>query len=400
MARRRAYPTTRAAGWSPSPRAGCWTRLRSEQSRRRREDAVGVATPHSELLGRAADAEPGRAGRLAGPAVPVLPPGAVRAQPDRADAARGRRPDHRADRRGVPGARGDDGPADQPGQADHPGRRDRLSCRPAQSPSGCAAVLHVLYLIFNEGYTATTGRTHRARLSDEAIRLTRWLHRLLPDDGEVAGLLALMLLTDARRPARTRPDGSLVPLAEQDRGRWDRSRSPRGSALISEALPARRPSARTSCRPPSPPSTTRPPTRTAPTGRRSSACTSCWNRSSRIPWSPSTVRSPSPWSTGPQPRWTCSPRWSPTPGSRATTGSTRPAPTCWSWPATTRCRGGRLPRGRPANHQPARTPPAHHPRRGTRSAVIYRWPVCLVSAVRKSVSRVGPSNSLPAMALC
>ena len=87
------------------------------------------------------------------------------------------------------------------------------------------AVLHVLYLVFNEGYTASEGETLTVpALSQEAIRLTRWLHRLLPGDGEVAGLLALMLLTDARRPARTRPDGSLVPLAEQDRSRWDQAK--------------------------------------------------------------------------------------------------------------------------------------------------------------------------------
>ena len=74
-------------------------------------------------------------------------------------------------------------------------------------------------------------------LSQEAIRLTRWLHRLLPDDAEVAGLLALMLLTDARRQARTRPDGSLVPLAEQDRQKWDQAQIAEGIALISAALP-------------------------------------------------------------------------------------------------------------------------------------------------------------------
>jgi len=100
-----------------------------------------------------------------------------------------------------------------------------------------AAVLHVLYLVFNEGYTATTGPALTApHLSDEAIRLTRWLLRLLPDDAEVAGLLALMLLTDARRAARTRPDGSLVPLAEQDRSLWDRARIDEGVALLTDAL--------------------------------------------------------------------------------------------------------------------------------------------------------------------
>ena len=98
------------------------------------------------------------------------------------------------------------------------------------------AVLHVLYLIFNEGYTASAGPDlQRAELTAEAIRLTRQVQRLLPDDGEVAGLLALMLLTDARRPARTRPDGALVPLAEQDRD-CGTGRHRRGPALITEAL--------------------------------------------------------------------------------------------------------------------------------------------------------------------
>jgi RNA polymerase sigma factor (sigma-70 family) len=99
------------------------------------------------------------------------------------------------------------------------------------------AVLHTLYLIFNEGYATTFGADlQRTELTREAIRLTRAVHRLLPDDGEVAGLLALMLLTDARRPARTRPDGALVPLAEQDRDRWDRRSIEQGVALITDAL--------------------------------------------------------------------------------------------------------------------------------------------------------------------
>ena len=98
-------------------------------------------------------------------------------------------------------------------------------------------VLHVLYLIFNEGYTASSGPDlQRADLTTEAIRLARDIHRLLPDDGEVAGLLALMLLTDARRPARTLPDGSLIPLAEQDRQLWNEDQIREGVALVSETL--------------------------------------------------------------------------------------------------------------------------------------------------------------------
>jgi RNA polymerase sigma factor (sigma-70 family) len=98
-------------------------------------------------------------------------------------------------------------------------------------------VLHVLYLIFNEGYTATSGPDlQRGDLTAEAIRLTREVHRLLPDDGEVAGLLALMLLTDARRAARSRPDGSLVPLAEQDRSLWNAQYIQEGLELVADAL--------------------------------------------------------------------------------------------------------------------------------------------------------------------
>jgi predicted RNA polymerase sigma factor len=101
-----------------------------------------------------------------------------------------------------------------------------------------SAVLHVLYLVFTEGYASTSGPSlHRVELTSEAIRLARIVHRLLPGDGEVTGLLALMLLTDARRPARTGPSGELVPLAEQDRGRWNADQITEGVALISEALP-------------------------------------------------------------------------------------------------------------------------------------------------------------------
>jgi RNA polymerase sigma factor (sigma-70 family) len=101
-----------------------------------------------------------------------------------------------------------------------------------------AAVLHVLYLIFTEGYAATTGpRLHRVELATEAIRLTRVVHRLLPDDSEVAGLLALMLLTDARRAARTTASGELVSLGEQDRSLWNADDIAEGVALITHVLP-------------------------------------------------------------------------------------------------------------------------------------------------------------------
>ncbi|MET8998738.1 DUF6596 domain-containing protein [Amycolatopsis sp. NPDC004169] len=108
---------------------------------------------------------------------------------------------------------------------------------PAEQAARLGVVLHVVYLVFNEGYTATSGtRLVRAELAAEAIRLARELHRLVPGDGEVAGLLALLLLTDARRPARTAPDGSLVPLSEQDRTRWDAEAIAEGVALVTAAL--------------------------------------------------------------------------------------------------------------------------------------------------------------------
>jgi len=101
------------------------------------------------------------------------------------------------------------------------------------------SVLHVLYLVFNEGYTSSGGPSlHRVELSDEAIRLQRMLLSAAPEDGEVAALLSLMLLTDARRTARLDADGQLVPLPEQDRSRWDRGRIVEGLAMVERATDA------------------------------------------------------------------------------------------------------------------------------------------------------------------
>ena len=109
---------------------------------------------------------------------------------------------------------------------------------PADRAERLGAVLHVVYLIFNEGYASTTGpHLQRVELAAEGIRLARMLYRLLPDDPEVAGLLALLLLTDARRPARTGPLGELVPMAEQDRSLWIPELIRDGVDLITATLP-------------------------------------------------------------------------------------------------------------------------------------------------------------------
>ena len=220
-------------------------------------------------------------------------------------------------------------------------------------PARLPGVLRVLYLIFTEGYAASTGDALvRGELVAEAIRLARILHRLLPAEREVAGLLALLLLVDARRAARTGPAGELVLLAEQDRSRWDADRIAEGRALLEAALPAD-PPGRTRCRPPSPPSTTRPSTRPGRTGRRWWRSTTCWPGWRRRRWSSSTGRSRWPCATGRRPAWPCSTGWPATPACAATTCCRRPGPTCcagwvagkrrppptgrpWSWSGTTR----------------------------------------------------------------
>ncbi|WP_433274363.1 RNA polymerase sigma factor [Actinosynnema sp. CS-041913] len=230
-----------AAGVPDNPRGWLLTvasrrlidHIRTEQARRRRELA---ATPQAELLARPADADPDRDDSLAllflcchpslsDPSRVALTLRAVggltTAQiaaaflvPETTMAQRISRAKQTIKGTGF----GTLAPAD---------RAERLR-----------AVLHVLYLIFNEGHTTTHGTEPTTPpLSDEAIRLTRRLAALLPDDTEVAGLLALMLLTDAHRPARTTPDGRLVPLAEQDRTRWNHDLVAEGIALISRTLP-------------------------------------------------------------------------------------------------------------------------------------------------------------------
>jgi predicted RNA polymerase sigma factor len=107
-----------------------------------------------------------------------------------------------------------------------------------EQPERTAAVLHALYLIFSEGYAASQGEhLQRNDLANEGIRLTRLLRVLLPDDSEVAGLLALMLLTDARRAARSGPHGEAIPLDKQERTLWDRGQIDEGVALITASLP-------------------------------------------------------------------------------------------------------------------------------------------------------------------
>ncbi len=110
---------------------------------------------------------------------------------------------------------------------------------PSETRARLASVLHVLYLVFNEGYAASSGdEVHRVDLSREAIRIARMLHARIPEDAEVSGLLALMLLTDARRDARTGPLGELVPLDEQDRTKWDRTAITEGTKLAEAAMRA------------------------------------------------------------------------------------------------------------------------------------------------------------------
>ena len=214
--------------------------VRSEHARRRREDRVALATPQAGLVGPPADSAPA-ADRDDSLALLFLCCHPALSRPSRIAltlrAVGGLTTAQIASAFLVPEAT----MAQRISRAKQTLRADGTGLRmpaPAERAQRLAEVLHVLYLVFNEGYTATDGDELTVpALSGEAIRLTRLLRRLLPDDCEVAGLLALMLLTEARRPARTGPGGELVPLAEQDRGRWDGALVAEGVALVGAALP-------------------------------------------------------------------------------------------------------------------------------------------------------------------
>jgi predicted RNA polymerase sigma factor len=217
--------------------------IRNETARRRREDAVAAQVPPAERSAPPADADtPGDSDDtlllLFLCCSPVLPPasataltlrsvgGLTTAQiaaaflvPESTMAQRISRAKQTLKASGEPFR--------MPGAENRPGRLD--------------AVLRVLYLMFTEGHTSTSGTDlHRPDLAREAIRLTRLLHGVLPGDPEVTGLLALMLLTVARSPARSGPDGALIPLAEQDRSRWDGREIAEGVDLLTGALRAGR----------------------------------------------------------------------------------------------------------------------------------------------------------------
>jgi RNA polymerase sigma factor (sigma-70 family) len=213
--------------------------VRSEASRRNREDLIASATPQSELLAAPADARPvGSDDSLAllfGCCHPELSSPSQIALTLRAIG--GLSTAQIAAAFGVP-------EATMAQRISRAKQTIRVSGLDFGLPPGeeraerLRTVLHVLYLIFNEGYTASDGDELTVpALSREAIRLTRWLHRLAPRDGEVSGLLALMLLIDARRAARTTPDGSLIPLADQDRTMWDQAQIAEGIELITATLP-------------------------------------------------------------------------------------------------------------------------------------------------------------------
>ncbi|MFI5533692.1 RNA polymerase sigma factor [Kitasatospora sp. NPDC051853] len=212
---------------------------RSESARRDREDRVALATPQSALLAPAADLD-APAGddslallflcchpALSRPSRVALTLRAVGGLTTAQIAAAFLVPEATMAQR-ISRAK----------QTVRDGGADLRMPTPAERAERLGEVLRVLYLVFNEGYTSTGGDDLTAPdLSAEALRLTRLLLRLVPDETEAAGLLALMLLTEARRPARTGPAGELVPLADQDRSRWDASLIAEGVELLEHTLP-------------------------------------------------------------------------------------------------------------------------------------------------------------------
>ena len=195
-------------------------------------------------------------------------------------------------------------------------------------PARVSGVLAVLFLVFNEGYLATGPDTDPVRheLTAEAIRLTRLVRDLMPEDGEVAGLLALMLLTEARRAARVSAGGELVTLDEQDRGAWDATLVAEGHGWCASAWPLVLRRVATSSSRRSTRCTRRPATSATPTGPRWSPSTTSSSASTRLPSSPSTGPSRSRSSTAPRWHWQ---RWTvSTAPWRATTPTTRPGPSC------------------------------------------------------------------------
>ena len=230
-------------------------------------------------------------------------------------------------------------------------------------PERLSGVLAVLYLLFNEGYRASSGADLvRPELSAEAIGLARLLLTLQPGEPEAAGLLALMLLNDSRRGARTGASGDLVPLPDQDRTRWDRTQSTKGCACW-QLRPTGRSLACTSRRPRSPPATPAPPAPRTPTGPPSPGCTRSLPFCCPPRWWNATAPSPWAWPTVP-PRASPSPTtWPPAANCPATIFSRRFAPI----PAPPRAPGrgsGRLPHGHRAGRHRFRAPlPGNPPHR-------------------------------------
>ncbi|MCE6993322.1 sigma-70 family RNA polymerase sigma factor [Saccharothrix sp. S26] len=212
--------------------------VRSDAARERREQALFDAVPRDELLAPPPDAEPARDDllellflcchpALTPPAQMALTLRAVAGLTTTEIAAAFLVPDKTMGQR-ISRAKQ---------RLLQAGARFELPSLPAERDKALTVVLHVLYLLFNEGYSASAGPLlRRPDLTGQAIRLARELHQRLPDSGETAGLLALMLLTEARGAARTGADGILVPLAEQDRSLWDRTLIVEGTELVTRSL--------------------------------------------------------------------------------------------------------------------------------------------------------------------